>query len=129
MKEEEYNRLSKEILDSAITVHKEMGPGLLESVYEYCLIAELRGRGIKAVGQVYLPLYYKGEKLDKDFRMDILVEDEIIIEVKAKDMLLPIHKAQTISYLKLANKWLGFLINFNEVLLKDGFKRYVNGYL
>ena len=129
MKKEEYNKLSKEILDSAITVHKEMGPGLLESVYEYCLLAELRSRGVKAEGQVYLPLFYKGVELDKDFRMDILVEDEIIIEVKAKEVLLPIHKAQTISYLKLANKWLGFLINFNVPLLKDGFKRYVNGYL
>ena len=129
MKKEEYNRLSKEILDSAISVHKEMGPGLLESVYEYCLLAELRSRGIKAEGQVYLPLYYKGEELNKDFRLDILVEDEVIIEIKAVDLLLPVHEAQIISYLKLADKWLGFLINFNVVLLKDGFKRFVNGYL
>ena len=129
MKEKEYNHLSKQILDSAITVHKEMGPGLLESVYEYCLIAELRSRGIKAEGQVYLPLVYKGEDLNKDFRMDILVEGEIIIEVKATEVLHPVHEAQTISYLKLADKWLGFLINFNVTLLKDGFKRFVNGYL
>jgi GxxExxY protein len=129
MKREEYNRLSKEILDSAITVHKEMGPGLLESVYEYCLIAELRNRGIKAEGQVYLPLYYKGKKVGKDFRMDILVANEIIIEIKSKDIMLPVHEAQIISYLKLADKWLGFLINFNVVLLKDGFRRFVNGYL
>jgi GxxExxY protein len=128
MKKEEYNRLSKEVLDSAITVHKEMGPGLLESVYEYCLIAELRSRGIKAEGQVYLPLYYKGVELDKDFRMDILVEDEIVIEVKAKDVLLPVHEAQIISYLKLADKRLGFLINFNVSLLKDGFRRFVNNF-
>jgi GxxExxY protein len=129
MKKEEYNRLSKEILDSAITVHKEMGPGLLESVYEYCLIEELRNRGFKAEGQVYLPLYYKGKKVGKDFRMDILVENEIIIEIKSKDIMLPVHEAQIISYLKLADKWLGFLINFNVVLLKDGFRRFVNGYL
>ena len=129
MKKEEYNKLSKEILDSAITVHKEMGPGLLESVYEYCLLAELRSRGIRAEGQVYLPLFYKGEELDKNFRMDILVEDEIIIEIKANDILLPVHEAQIISYLKLADKWLGLLINFNVVLLKDGYRRFVNGYL
>ena len=128
MKKEEYNRLSKEILDSAITVHKEMGPGLLESVYEYCLISELRSRGIKAEGQVYLPLYYKGVELDKDFRIDIIVEDEIVIEVKAKDVLLPVHEAQIISYLKLADKRLGFLINFNVSLLKDGFRRFVNNF-
>ena len=128
MKKEEYSRLSKEVLDSAITVHKEMGPGLLESVYEYCLISELRSRGIKAEGQVYLPLYYKGVELDKDFRMDILVEDELIIEVKAKDVLLPVHEAQIISYLKLADKRLGFLINFNVSLLKDGFRRFVNNF-
>ena len=128
MKKEEYNRLSKEVLDSAITVHKEMGPGLLESVYEYCLIAELRSRGIKAEGQVYLPLYYKGVELDKDFRMDILVKDEIVIEVKAKDVLLPVYEAQIISYLKLADKRLGFLINFNVSLLKDGFRRFVNNF-
>jgi GxxExxY protein len=106
-----------------------MGPGLLESVYEYCLIAELRNRGIKAEGQVYLPLYYKGKKVGKDFRMDILVANEIIIEIKSKDIMLPVHEAQIISYLKLADKWLGFLINFNVVLLKDGFRRFVNGYL
>ncbi len=128
MKKEEYNRLSKEILDSAITVHKEMGPGLLESVYEYCLISELRSRGIKAEGQVYLPLYYKGVELDKDFRINIIVEDEIVIEVKAKDVLLPVHEAQIISYLKLADKRLGFLINFNVSLLKDGFRRFVNNF-
>jgi len=106
-----------------------MGPGLLESVYEYCLIAELQSRGFKAEGQVYLPLFYKGRDLKKDFRMDILVEDEIIIEVKAVDVILPVQEAQVLSYLKLADKWLGLLINFNVVLLKDGFRRYVNGYL
>ena len=128
MEKEKYNYLSKQILDSSITVHKEMGPGLLESVYEYCLIAELRSRGIKAEGQVYLPLFYKGIDLKKDFRMDILVENEIIIEVKSAEKTHPIYEAQIISYLKLADKQLGFLINFNVPLLKDGFKRFVNGF-
>ena len=129
MKKEQYNKISSSILDAAISVHKEMGPGLLESVYEICLINELSRRGLKAQGQVYLPLFYKGQQLNKDFRIDILVEDEIIIEIKAVDLLHPVHEAQIISYLKLADKWLGLLINFNVVLLKDGFKRFVNGYL
>jgi GxxExxY protein len=122
------NALSKEILDAAISVHKEMGPGLLESVYECCLVKELSLRNIKAVSQVQLPLYYKGELLNKEFRIDILVEDEIIIELKSVDELLPVHDAQIISYLKLANKKLGFLINFNESLMKNGFNRFVNNF-
>jgi GxxExxY protein len=128
MNKEQYNQLSGQILDAAITVHKEMGPGLLESVYEYCLVAELQGRGIRAEGQVYLPLFYKGKKLEKNFRIDIFVENEIIIELKSVDILHPIHDAQIISYLKLADKRLGFLINFNVVLLKNGFKRFVNNF-
>ena len=122
------NALSKEILDAAITVHKEMGPGLLESVYECCLVKELSLRNIKAVSQVQLPLYYRGELLNKEFRIDILVENEIILELKSVDELLPVHDAQIISYLKLANKKLGFLINFNESLIKNGFNRFVNNF-
>jgi len=128
MKKENLNQLSKEILAAAITVHKEMGPGLLESVYELCLLKELQLRGIKAENQVLIPLFYKGEQLNKDFRIDILVEKEIVIELKAVDMLLPVHDAQIISYLKLTNKKLGFLINFNVPLLKEGFNRFVNNF-
>jgi GxxExxY protein len=128
MDKQKMNALSKEILDAAISVHKEMGPGLLESVYECCLVKELSLRNIKAVSQVQLPLYYKGELLNKEFRIDILVEDEIIIELKSVDELLPVHDAQIISYLKLANKKLGFLINFNESLMKNGFNRFVNNF-
>lgn len=124
----ELNKLSKIILDSSITVHKEMGPGLLETVYELCLIKELSTRGIGALSQVYLPLRYKGEELKKDFRIDILVRNEIIVEIKAVDHIIPVHEAQIISYLKLSGLRLGFLINFNVVLLKDGFKRYVNNF-
>lgn len=129
MKENEYNQLSKIILDAAYTVHKEMGPGLLESIYEHCLVDELRSRGLHAEQQVLLPLYYKRKRLTKDFRIDILVENEIIIEIKAVEIILPIHEAQIISYLKLADMWLGLLINFNVPLLKNGYKRFVNGYL
>ena len=108
MNKEKYNQLSGEILDSAITVHKEMGPGLLESVYELCLFKELQLRSIFVENQVPKPLYYRGEDLNKDFRIDILVENEIIIELKAVDYILPVHEAQIISYLKLTDKELGF---------------------
>jgi len=129
MTKEQYNKLSSQILDAALTVHKEMGPGLLESVYECCLLQELYLRNIKTQSQVYLPLFYKGVELKKDFRIDVLVEDEIIIELKAVDIVLPVHEVQIISYLKLADKKLGFLINFNVSLIKDGFRRFINGYL
>ena len=128
MNKDELNQLSKKILAAAINVHKEMGPGLLESVYEICLIKELQLRGINAENQVPIPLFYKGEKLNKDFRIDILVEKEIVIELKAVDILLPVHDAQIISYLKLTNKKLEFLINFNVPLLKEGFNRFVNNF-
>ncbi len=129
MRKEEYNRITGEILDSAIAVHREMGPGLLESVYEYCLIEELNCRGIITQEQVAIPLFYKGQILGKDFRIDILVENEIIIEIKSVDFILPVHEAQLLSYLKLTDKWLGILINFNVPILKKGFKRLVNGYI
>lgn len=128
MDKQKLNQLSKEILDASITVHKEMGPGLLESVYEFCLLKELQLRNIRAQNQVPIPLYYKGILLNKDFRIDILIENEIIIELKAVEIILPVHESQIISYLKLTNKRLGFLINFNVPLLKDGFKRFVNNF-
>ena len=128
MTREELNRLSKIILDSCITVHKEMGPGLLESVYEKCLMKEFELRKISAKNQVPIPLKYKGYELSKNFRIDILVEDEIILEIKSVETTLPVHQAQIISYLKLADKRLGFLVNFNVPLLKQGFKRVVNNF-
>lgn len=128
MEKDEFNQLSKEILDACITVHREMGPGLLESVYEACLEKELELRGVNTKSQVRLPLFYRGEELAKDFRLDLLIENEIIIEIKAVEIILPVHQAQIISYLKLADKRLGFLINFNVPLLKNGFKRFVNNF-
>lgn len=128
MDKEWYNKLSKEILDACFIVHKEMGPGLLESVYENCLMYEFQFRNINVKNQVELPLIYKGKKLSKEFRIDILVENEIIIELKTLDYILPVHEAQIISYLKLANKKLGFLVNFNVPLIKDGFRRFVNNF-
>lgn len=123
---QDYNRISGQILDASITVHKEMGPGLLESVYELCLVKELNYRSIKVNNQVILPLKYKGEVISKDFKMDLLVEDVIIVEIKAVECILPVHEAQIISYLKLADKRLGLLINFNVPILTKGFHRFVN---
>lgn len=129
MTKEEYNKLSRQILEASLSVHREIGPGMLESVYESCLLQEFTLRNPRVKSQVLLPLFYKGVELKKDFRIDILVEDEIIIELKAVDAILSVHEAQIISYLKLADKKLGFLINFNVQLIKDGFKRFINGYL
>jgi GxxExxY protein len=128
MDREKQNCLSKEILDSCMEVHREMGPGLLESVYQLCLMTELQKRGIKVDQEVSVPLFYKGEKLNKDFRIDILAEGEIILELKTVDDILPVHEAQIISYLKMTGKKLGFLINFNVPLMKEGFNRYVNNF-
>ncbi len=128
MFEKERNNLSKIIWDASIEVHKKLGPGLLESVYEICLCKELSNRNIQYERQVYLPVIYKNEKLDVDFRLDILVEKEIIIELKPVETILPVNHAQILTYLKLHNKRLGLLINFNAPKLVDGFKRIINGY-
>lgn len=128
MTQDELNDLSKIVLDSSIAVHKEMGPGLLEAVYQQCLVKELIIRDVKVNTMVPVPLQYKGHMLNKDYIIDMLVADEIILELKAVEIILPVHDAQIISYLKLANKRLGFLINFNVPLLKNGFKRFVNNF-
>jgi len=128
MTKDDLNFISKQILDASVNVHKEMGPGLLESIYELCLIKELELRKLNIQSQVSIPLIYKSYELSKDFRIDILVENEVIIEIKSVETILPVHKAQIISYLKLANKKLGFLINFNVDLLKNGFFRFVNNF-
>jgi GxxExxY protein len=128
MTKEECERLGKIILDCAFEVHKELGPGLLESIYEECLCEELRNRNINVQNQVYLPLKYKGRKLDKNFRVDVLVENVIILEIKSVYDIYPIDEAQLVSYLRLSDNKLGFLLNFNVVLLKDGIRRKVNNY-
>ena len=124
---EQLNNLSKDIIGAAIEVHKFLGPGLLESVYEICLIEELEQRGLKVQQQVRLPLYYKGKLTDKFFVIDLLIENEIIIELKAVDKMLPVYEHQLMTYLKLTQKNLGLLINFNVPRLIDGIKRRVNG--
>lgn len=124
----ETNEITRQILDASISVHKIMGPGLLESVYELCLMKELQLRRMGVQRQVPIPLTYKGYELSKDYFIDLLVENEVIVELKAVEALLPVHEAQLISYLKLADKKVGLLINFNVILLKDGFKRFVNNF-
>ncbi|MBP9097834.1 MAG: GxxExxY protein [Ferruginibacter sp.] len=125
MQKDKLNEIGAIILDSSITVHRELGPGLLESAYEIALNRELQTRGLKTIRQVTVGFIYKEVDLGKIYVMDILVEDEIILEVKAVENNLPIFEAQLITYLKLANKKLGYLINFNVPLLKYGFKRIV----
>lgn len=123
----ELNELSGIIIDAAIEVHREMGPGLLERVYESSLSKELRLRGISSVRQLPQPVIYKGEELeDEGYRIDLLVEDCIVIELKTVAQLLPIHDAQVLTYLRLSRKHLGLLINFHVPLLKDGIKRLVH---
>ena len=124
---EHLNKLSETIIGAAIEVHKFLGPGLLESVYEICLIEELEQRGLTVQQQVRLPLYYKGQLTNKFFVIDLLIENEVILELKAVDRLLPVHEHQLMTYLKLTQMNLGLLINFNVPRLVDGIKRRVNG--
>ena len=128
MTKENYNKLTAKIIACAIEAHRELGPGLLESVYEFCLMSELRKSGLKAERQVQLPVVYKGEKLEKEFFIDILVEDLIVVELKCVEVVLPVHEVQLVTYLKLADKKLGLLLNFNVPVMKEGIKRKVNGY-
>jgi len=127
MKREEFDFLADKIIASACFVHRELGPGLLESVYQACLFEELQYRGVPSQREVKLPLYFRQKLLEKDFRIDILVNNCIIIEVKAIEGIAPVHLAQILSYLKLADKWLGFLLNFNVPVMKEGIRRVVNG--
>lgn len=113
------------IVDAAIKVHRHLGPGLLENVYETCLKHELQQRGLRVETQVQLPITYEGLKLEDALRLDLLIEDLVILEIKAAEDIHPIHEAQLLTYLRLAHKRLGFLINFNVPLLKDGLKRRV----
>jgi GxxExxY protein len=125
MTREKLNELGGIILDASITVHKELGAGLLESAYEISLRRELELIRLSVKSQVPVNLNYKGEDLGKSYVIDLLVENEIIIEVKAVETMIPIFDAQIITYLKLYNKSLGYLINFNVSLLKEGFRRIV----
>jgi len=122
-----YNEITSKIISAAIEVHKELGPGLLESVYEVCLYKELVDRNLFVQSQVRLPVIYKNKELNKEFIIDLLVNEEIIVELKTVEKINPIHEVQLVTYLKLSGKKIGLLINFNEVLLKNGIKRKING--
>ena len=124
-----HNEISSHVIKAAIAVHRALGPGLLESVYQVCLLAELKSMGLRVQEQVAVPIVYRGERLANDLRIDLLVEDRVIIEIKAVEELHPIHIAQLLTYLKLTNKKLGLLINFNTTKLIDGLERVMNGYL
>lgn len=119
-------QLGGEILTAAFEVHRELGPGLFESTYERCLLHELNLRGIQAQQQAVLPLVYKGVKLKEGYRIDLLVEEKIILELKTVSEINNIHLAQILTYLKLSNCNLGFILNFNVRMMKDGIKRVVN---
>lgn len=124
----ELNKISEEIIGAAMQVHTTLGPGLLESAYEACLKYELEQKGLKVLSQVGLPVFYKGVKIDIGYRIDLLVEDAVIVELKSVKELTPLHNAQLLSYLKLSELQLGLLINFNVVRLKSGIKRMVNNF-
>lgn len=120
----EINQITEKIIGCAIEVHKNLGPGLLESAYEECLSFELQKAGLKTERQKPVPVIYKDIKLDCGYRMDLLVENTVIIELKTVDAFNPVHEAQILTYMKFGNKVIGLLINFNVTLLKNGIKRY-----
>ena len=122
------NDLSSEIINAAITVHKELGPGLLESVYQSCMIFEMFNRKIKVESELMVPVFYRGIKVHQEgFRIDLLVDDTIIVELKSVDKVQPVHKKQLLTYLRLMKKPLGLLINFNESKLVEGVTRVASG--
>jgi GxxExxY protein len=124
----EMDKIASEIVDAAFKVHSKLGPGLLESAYEACVAHELTKRGYMVERQRPQPVYYDGLEIEVGYRLDILVNDSIIIELKAVEQLAPIHQAQLMTYLRLSNKTLGFLINFNVPLIKQGIRRIVNDF-
>ena len=118
-------KIGEEVIDSSVKVHRAMGPGLLESVYEECMTHELSQRGLSVARQVILPICYDGHALESGLRLDLLVEELVVVELKSVEKLLPVHEAQLMTYLRLSGRRLGFLINFNMRLVKDGIKRMV----
>jgi GxxExxY protein len=118
-------KVASQIVDSAIKIHKALGPGLLENVYQLCFVHELNLRNIRVAQQVNIPIVYENLKIEHALRLDLVVEDLIIVELKAVEQLLPVHQAQLLTYLRLSNRKLGFLLNFNVPLMKHGIKRII----
>ena len=121
------NEIASAILDAAFKIHRALGPGLLESVYQATLNFELQNRGLLVIQQVGLPVYYEDIKLELGFRVDLIVGEKVIIEIKSVEALAPVHRKQLLTYLRLMNLRLGLLLNFNVELMKDGIQRVVNG--
>lgn len=116
---------ARQVVDAGLKIHRALGPGLLESAYEHCLAHELALRGLSARKQVLLPILYEGQRLDAGFRIDLIVDERVIVEVKAVDALTSVHKAQILTYLKLSHLRLGLLMNFNVTLFREGLRRIV----
>ena len=125
---EKLNKITETIIGAAVNVQRALGPGLLESAYEACMVYELAQAGLKVEQQKPLPIVYRGVKLECGYRMDLMIDNEIIVEIKSIEKLLPIHQAQLLSYLKLSNCRVGLLINFNIKVLKNGIQRVVNNF-
>jgi GxxExxY protein len=123
----EEERIGKNVVEAALRVHSALGPGLLESAYQVCLAHELVECGLAVEQEAGLPVHYRGNTLDVGYRIDLLINKKVIVEIKAVEKLMPIHSAQLLSYLKLSQCKLGFLLNFNVLRMKDGIKRVVNG--
>ena len=121
------NEVAKQIVDAAYRVHTSLGPGLLESAYEAVLAYELEKRGLRTVRQQAVPIVYQGTRIEMGFRADLIVEDNVIVEIKSVEAIAPVHKKQLLTHLRLADKRLGLLINFNVALIKDGITRIANG--
>ena len=122
------NHITGKIISAAMKVHSLLGPGLLESAYHACLLHELHKRGFRLASQVGLPVVYDGEKIDLGYRIDLIVENSVIVEIKCIAAINPIHEAQLLSYMRLSGRQVGLLINFHVVHLRDGIKRMVDGY-
>ncbi len=121
-----YNRISQGIIGAAIEVHRRLGPGLMESTYQRCLAHEFRFRGISLVRELPVPIVYRGLTLEDHYRLDFMVEDRVIVEVKTLTAVHPVHEAQVLTYLRLMHRWLGLLINFHSTILVNGIHRLVN---
>ena len=132
MSRDEYDclqQMSNQIIGAAMEVHKVLGPGLLESVYEDCLKIELEDLGFNVKSQIELPLYYKGQPTGKTYRVDLLVNDKFLVELKSVEIMKPLHEVQLLTYMKLSNIHMGLLINFNVPLLREGIRRKINGFV
>jgi len=121
------NQITRQILTTAMKVHSVLGPGLLESAYQACLLHELRKQGLRVASQVGLPVIYEGEKIDLGYRIDLMVESMVIVEIKCAEAIHPVHQAQLLSYMRLSGRSVGLLINFHVAHLRDGIKRMVDG--